>query len=165
MGNELRYVDEETVEIADAEEGFHVHDDSSANWVIRKIQEARAYSCRVAEWSEKEQVRAKREEDFFLFRYGQQLMDYARKKIDELGGRRKSIALPAGTLGFRKEHAKIIIDDEAAVLAWAKAHKPDLVTIIERLSKSGLNEHIDATGEIPEAGLHIEPEKEKFFVR
>ena len=32
-----------------------------------------------------------------------------------------------------------------------REHKPELVTIIEKLSKSGLNQYIDATGEIPEA--------------
>jgi hypothetical protein len=148
-----------------ASEAFSVHDDESANWVIRKILDNRLYSEKCAEWYLREQARAKREEEFFLFRYGQQLMNYARQKIQDNGGRRKSVNLPAGMIGFRTEVSKLVIDDEVAVLSWAKVHKPALVSIIERLSKAGLNEHLEETGEMPDAGAHIEPAKEKFFVK
>jgi phage host-nuclease inhibitor protein Gam len=144
---------------------FHVHDDDSANWVIRKITEARAYSKRCAEWCDREQARAKREEEFFMFRFGQQLFQFARQKISEAGGRRKSVGLPAGTVGFRSEPAKLVVDDEAAVIAWAKQFVPELVGTVERLSKSGLNDHLEQTGEIPDAGVHIEPARERFYVK
>src|SRR3954451_20298490 len=39
---------------------FRVHDDDSANWLIRKIIECRAYAERCADWAEREQRRAKR---------------------------------------------------------------------------------------------------------
>lgn len=145
--------------------GFSVHDESSANWLIRKIVEARTYGRRVADWAEKEQARACREEQRFLYLFGGQLIDWLRRKIEEQGGRRKSVNLPAGTLGFRKENAKLVIDDEELVLAWAKEHHPELVCIVERISKSRLNDYVEATGEVPDRGLHIEGEKEKFYVR
>ncbi|MCE9554589.1 MAG: host-nuclease inhibitor Gam family protein [Planctomycetes bacterium] len=145
--------------------GFSISDESSANWMIRKIVEARTYGRRVAEWAEKEQARACREEQRFLYLFGGQLIDWLRRKIAEQGGRRKSVNLPAGILGFRKENAKLVIDDEGLVVAWAKEHHPELVCIIERISKSKLNDHFDRTGEIPEQGLHIEPQKEKFYVK
>jgi hypothetical protein len=145
--------------------GFEVRDDETANWVVRKILESRAYAKHCAEWCEREQARAKREEEFFFFRYGQQLFNFARQKIAASGGRRKSFGLPAGTVGFRSEPAKLVVDDESAVIAWAKQNNPALVSVVERLSKSGLNEHLEQTGEVPTAGAHMEPAREKFYVK
>ena len=146
-------------------ETFNVHDESSANWLIRKIVECRAYAQKCAEWAEREQRRAQREEEFFWVRYGPQLREYVQAQITEQGGRRKSVSLPAGVAGFRKEAAKIVVDDEAAVIAWAKEHRPELVTVVEKLSKSRLNEYVEATGELPALGTHVEPEHEKFYVK
>jgi hypothetical protein len=144
---------------------FSVHDASSANWLIRQIVECRAYAQRCAEWAQREQRRAEREEQFFWVRYGPQLRAYVQGMIAEQGGKRKSVALPAGIIGFRTEAAKIVIDDEDAVVTWAKQHAPALVTVVERLSKSALNEHMEKTGELPEKGVHVEPEHEKFYIR
>jgi len=146
-------------------EQFSVHDESSANWVIRQIIERRAYAKRCAEWCEREQSRARHEEEFFLFRYGQQLLEFARQKIAAQGGRRKSVNLPAGTLAFRKAPSRIVVDDEAAVIAWAKLNQPELVTVVEHLSKSALNRMVETTGELPDTGVHIEAEREDFYIR
>ena len=139
----------ETLEVALVPEQFAVRDNSSANWVIRKILESRAYAKRCAEWCEQEQARARRTEEFFLVHYQQQLIDFARQQLREENGRRKSVNLPAGRIGFRAEPAKLIVDDEATVIAWAKQNKPALVQTIERLSKIALNQHVETTGEIP----------------
>lgn len=144
---------------------FMVVDDGSANWLIKKINECRAYARRCADWAEREQRRAQHEEEFFWARYGAQLRAYIQRKIAEQGGRRKSVSLPAGTAGFRKEAAKIVIDDELAVLAWAKACQPALITVVEKLSKSALNAHVESTGELPDQGVHVELEHEKFYVK
>ncbi len=148
-----------------APDTFAVNDDDSANWLVRRIIEARNYSARCAEWCEREQARAARTEQFFLWRYGPQLVRWLESRIAEDGGRRKSVNLPAGTVGFRSEPAKVVIDDEGAVVAWCKEHKPDLVQMVERLSKSGLNAYIKQTGELPEKGVRIESEREKFYVK
>jgi hypothetical protein len=46
-----------------------------------------------------------------------------------------------------------------------RENHPEFIATVERLSKSSLNEHIERTGEVPDAGLHIEPAREKFYVR
>lgn len=169
--------DQSTVEVstqmaeADADgqpivlDSFSVHDDATANWVVRKIVEAREYAKRCAEWCTGEQARARRDEAFLLFRFGQQLSDYARQRIAEQAGRRKSVCLPAGILGFRQDAPKLVIDNEVEVIEWAKRHRPDLVSTVEHLSKSGLNQHMKDTGEVPGAGAHIEPAQDKFYVK
>jgi Bacteriophage Mu Gam like protein len=148
-----------------APDGFAVTDESSVNWVIRKIVEARAYADRCEEWCRREQARAKREEEFFFFRFQAQLMAFARQKIAEHGGRRKSFFLPSGQIGFRTEPGKLIIDDDVSVLAWAKREVPDLVQVVERVAKSDLNDLMKRTGQLPDAGAHLEPSSERFFIR
>ena len=58
-----------------------------------------------------------------------------------------------------------MVDDEAAVIGWAKLNKPELVRTEECLSKSGLNQHLKDTGEVPDVGVHIEPAREKFYIK
>lgn len=146
-------------------EGFRITDDASANWLIRRIVECRAYAQRCAEWCEREQVRARREEESLLHRYGPQLMDYVRQRIETAGGRRKSLSLPAGVAGFRRTPARLVVDDEAAVIAWANEHHPQLLRTLQRLRRPAFHEHIQQTGEVPEVGVHIEPEREKFYIK
>lgn len=144
---------------------FAVRDAHSANWVVRKIVEARAYAERCAQWAERERMRARREEEFLLLRFGGELRAYARAAIAEQGSRRKSVTLPAGRIGFRRAGAKLVIDDEAAVLRWARKTQPNLVVIEESICKSGLNQYFEDTGEIPPSGVRVEPEDEKFYVK
>lgn len=146
------------------EEAFHVHNDDTANWVIRKITEARAYASRCEEWAERECRRAVRDEEFFLCRYGAQLRAYLEQKLAEQGGKRKSVSLPAGSLGYRTQAAKLVLDDESSVMTWAKEHCPGSIEILERLSKTVLNAHFEKTGELP-SGSHIEPTFEKLYVK
>jgi hypothetical protein len=54
-------------------ERFAVRDEASANWVVRRVVEARTYAERVKAWAEREQRRARREERFFLHRFGAEL--------------------------------------------------------------------------------------------
>jgi hypothetical protein len=144
---------------------FHVRNEVTANWVVRKIVECRQYAERCQEWCRREQARAHQREAFFLFHFGVPLREFARKTLAEEGGRRKSVFLPGGTIGFRTQPAKLMIDDEAVVLSWAKRQMPGLVQVSERISKSDLNNLFKDTGLIPDAGAHVEPTTEQFFVK
>ena len=158
-------IEDEAVDRPTVPTAFHIHNDTTANWLVRKIVEARAYAKRCEEWCAREKTRAQRDEEFLLFRFGQQLSDHAQKLIIEQGGRRKSVSLPAGMIGFRHEGPKILVEDENLVITWAKQHKPELVSTVERLSKSALNQYVEDTGDVPDVGIRIEPAREKFFIR
>src|SRR5947207_14906669 len=82
---------------------FQIDSDDAANWMIRKILGARSYSRRCDEWCEREKARAQREEQFFMWRYGEHLVNWVTNKIREQGGRRKSACYPAGMAGFRHQ--------------------------------------------------------------
>lgn len=144
-------------------ERFKVDDDRSANWVVRQVVEARAYAERVKHWAEAETRRARRQEHFFLRRFGPELDDWL---THELGARRspqKSINLPAGRLGRRTINDKLVIDDEAAALDWARHHLPEAVKTVEQLRKSTLNQQFFNSGELP-PGTSLEPQHQTLTI-
>lgn len=147
-----------------APEGFTVRDEASANWVVRKIVEARKYGERVQAWAAAELRRAQREEEFFLHRFGADLERWAREQIGTLQDGRKSIAIPSGTLGFRTEATRLAITDEMTLLAWCKTHMPTAVKTMESITKTSVMNHVKTTGECP-SGAAIEGGGEKFYVK
>jgi hypothetical protein len=43
--------------------------------------------------------------------------------------RRKSVPLPGGSAGYRTPPARLIVDDEAALLDWCRQHRPEWIRI------------------------------------
>lgn len=145
-------------------ERFSVRDQPSAEWLVRKLVEADAHVRRVKEQAEREVRRTERERDFLLMRFGRELEAWARKELAKHKGRRKSLLLLSGTVGFRRMRAKLLVEDAARALAWAKKHCRGAVVVTERLSKTALTEHVTTTGELPD-GAQLEGAKEKFYVK
>ena len=145
-------------------EAFRVCDEASANWVVRRITEARKYAQHVEAWAAAELRRAEREERFFLERYGPQLEAWARARLAEGKARGKSIRLPAGTIGFRATPPHLAVTDEPALLRWCKSHLPLAIRVREHVLKNALQEHVRSTGECPQ-GAEFVAGGERFFVR
>lgn len=151
-------------------EGFEVRDEDSANWVVRKICEARAYMEKVREFADRELARASKDEEFFLSRFGPGLEKYASASLK---GKKRSVALPAGTLGFRKQPARLVVENDEQALKWAKAYLPAAVVVVpatEKLSKSALNEAVSAAMKQPDGaqipdGARWQDERDSFFVK
>jgi Bacteriophage Mu Gam like protein len=149
-------------EIAQGEE-FHVRDASTANWVVRKIVEARQYAQRVKAWAEIEQRRAQREEQFLLRRFGIELEAWARQQIARQHDDRRSVSLPAGSVGFRTEPTRLAIVDEQRLLVWCQTNLPSAIRVIESVPKTPLMDHITVTGEVPD-GAEIQGGGERFHI-
>jgi hypothetical protein len=143
---------------------FCIDDEASANWLVRKITSARAYAERVKAFADQELRRAEREERTLLFLFGRQIEMWAKSQIDKLHNR-KSLSLPAGEVGYRTIAPKLVIDDENVVIAWAKNNCQQAVVITEKLSKSELNEYVKTTGSVPDAGAHVDPQTERFYIK
>lgn len=147
--------------------GFHVVDRDSANWVIRKIVEARRYAENAKAYAAAEIARAQSTEKFFLWQFGRELEAWVDQQLadgDRPGPARKSLNLPAGKVGRRAVPAKLVIDDDQTVLAWAKKHCPDAITVVEKISKITLNAHFEQTGELPD-GVSITDPCDQFYVK
>ena len=145
--------------------GFSIDCEQHANWLVKKVVAARMYSERVKQWAEQEQRRAAREERTLLFLFGRQLEEWTRNEIDKLNGRRKSINLPSGMVGLRTVGPTLRVDDEQSVIDWATTHCPSAVQLIRKLSRIELKRFCEQTGEIPDAGVRVEPGGERFYVK
>ena len=147
-------------------EGFSVRDEASANWVVRRVIEARAYAERVEDWAEREVRRAKRDEAFFLGRYGHELEVWLRQRLAQ-EHRRRSIDLPAGTVGYRRQPPKLVILDEPEVIAWAEMACPDAVETVTRtrLIHRVLHSHVFESGELPPTGAELQDAHDSLYIR
>lgn len=155
--------DEIDLQVEVPDERFHITSADEANWLVRKVVESRRYRDRIEQWAASELRRAQREEAFFMGRWGIELEGFARRKIAEQF-RRKSFALPAGTIGFRLEPQRLDLRDEARVLAWCQINLPKAIKRTETVLKSALSEHLKESGEIP-PGVEVISGNEKFFIR
>ena len=94
------------------------------------------------------------------------LEDLAHRLINANGGKKKSIKLPWGTLGFRKGQDRIEILDEAAFIEMVKSDPElsmsDILSYKASISKTQLMEKFKADGEIPDHCEFIEA-TDKFF--
>ena len=189
IGNDTLLAADDARDFPQLHEGFRVTDASTASWVVRRINEARTHAKRVQEWADREIHRAKRDDAFLLLRFGEQLQKFAAQEVAKLKGRRRSVCLPGGTLGFRAHPAKLVVKDESVALAWCRRHlpeafgvrvsaagpvglallnvsrgNPDECRVEEGLQVSVLVRHLGETGEcIP--GTDVAPPGDKFYGR
>jgi hypothetical protein len=141
---------------------FEVKDPSSANWVVRRVVAARQYAAHIKAWSAAELKRAEREEQFFLLHFGPQLEAWLKPQLHQL--RRKSLALPAGTIGFRNTPPKLLIIDETQLIGWCRRHLPEAIQVKTTLLTSLLKQHLERTGECPQ-GIELADAESRFYIK
>ncbi len=140
--------------------GFEIVDAQDASWVVRKIVEARARQERIKEWAAREAKAARREEEFFLRRFGPSLETW----MSENANGKKTLRLPDGSLGFRKKRISLQIEDRELLLDWCRRNLPDAVKVEEDVLKTPLNEHLRETGEVP-PGCDLNAGGDEFYIR
>jgi hypothetical protein len=156
--------DDAAVVLAEVDERFHVRDEASATWVVRKINEERAHRRRVMQWHEAELRRSERREAFLLHRFGAELTDWTRQQLAKQFGKLRSIHLPSGIVGFRVEPTRIVIADQPTLIAWCRAELPSAIKTVEHLLKSEINALVKASGEIP-PGAELAGGGERFYIK
>jgi phage host-nuclease inhibitor protein Gam len=100
--------------------------------------------------------------------FSAQIRIYAESHRAELlkGGKKKSRDLPGGTIGWKKTGGTLVVENADEALAWAKAQplEANLTRVKVELSKSGLNAHFKANGEIP-PGCVLTEESEELQIK
>src|SRR5690625_480851 len=159
-------------------ESFTVKDDSSANWALRKIKYINdrldenkalfdAEMDKLERWIKSEEEKSQKDIDFFR----SLLAEYAMKK-KEKDPKFKSLKLPNGRIGFRKQQPKWNYDDETVLEALKKANMNDFINVKESPRKADIKKAFDVvgnqvinpdTGEILE-GITIEERPDNFNV-
>lgn len=147
-----------------AVENFRINDDVAADWALRKLAviekrmtDARALGNeeirRVAEWLEEERERYERDRAWFV----KQLEDYQRRVLAE-DKRRKTIALPAGTLQARKKPDNVEIENDDAFVEWAAKERTDLVRTKHEIDKPAVKQAVLKDGEVLPGVKRVEGE-------
>jgi hypothetical protein len=139
-----------------------IEDASSANSVVRKIVEARAYARHVKKWAEAELRRAEREEQFFIRTYGHQLEVWIRAELAK-DRRSKCIRLPAGILGYRIEPKKLELKDDEKLMAWCRRSLPNALVVRTLIVRDVLTRYIQKTGKCPD-GAAITGGRQQFHI-
>ncbi len=147
------------------DDGFTPDTPEKADWVLGKIADARARAARVRENMELMAREADREAAFFEWKYGPALQDFLRGELGE-AGRRKSVRLPNGVLGYRTRPAGVQIADTGAALAWARTHLPAAVveTVDRKALGAALLETLRDTEEVVDFAA-LTPAEETFYIK
>jgi len=127
------------------------------DWVLSKVADHRARAARIRENADKMAREADAEAESLLFLFGPALQDFARR---ELTGKKKSIRLYHGVLGYRTKPAAVIITNEPEARAWAEANCPTALRVDSRILAARLLE----TGEVID-GAQLVPAEEVFYVK
>lgn len=129
------------------------------DWVLGKIADHRARAARIRENAELMAKDADRRAEGLEWQFGPALQAFARQ---ELTGKKKSLRLFHGVIGYRTKPAGVTVGNEAEAIAWAKQNLPLAVT--ERLDKKALAEALLSTGEAVDFAT-MQQAEEVFYIK
>lgn len=166
---------------------IHTLDERTANRVVRRVNELRRYIEHVEQWAASEIRRTQRQEERLMQWFRPGLQAWARERLGN--GRRRSIALPGGSLGFRRQPVRPVVVNEVEAMAWCRAHLPAAlrvqvaaegddalqlrqllegvecgVEVSEQVRIQVLAAHVKSSGQHP-PGVSMGGGDERFFVR
>ena len=140
---------------------FVVQDEASADWVVGQITRRNDELARIKAQYDARVKRLENELAFFDSRFRQQLVDWTQV---QLTGKRKSVDLPHGRVGFRHVNERLEVVEENAAIDAARTAVPEAVKVKTYLSLTALKEYWKQTGEVLE-GCGVVPSEERFYVQ
>ncbi len=153
---------------APATREFHVVDEKTANWLLRKLANLEAERLRIEEQARKMISAVRTDYDELMRRYGDELEAWARQEMLDHGGRKKTVHTWQATLAFRTVPAALKLTDPDAALRYAREHAPQHIQTIEKLNTAAYRDdaarRLSETGELL-PGMDRIPETESFTIR
>jgi phage host-nuclease inhibitor protein Gam len=156
---------------APVQQGFTIDSPEKAEWAGRMIAKARALiqaredvatilKARIdAKLAAITAQSRKTIEDMTLL-----LRPFAETELATQGGKKRSVDLLCGRLGFRQSPARLEVDDEAAALAWLEANASDIMIRTKKeVKKADVKKAIEAGGAVPD-GVRLVPGEVNFYV-
>ncbi len=153
--------------VSEQTQGFVPDTADKVDWVLSKVADARAAAARIRENAEMMAREKEREADALLWQFGPSLQDFLRRETE--GGKKKSVRLFHGVLGYRTKAASFEIDTDRA-LPWALEAAPGVL----RIDKKALSDALAlsdtgqvvclGTGEVVTFASHV-PAEEVFYVK
>lgn len=147
-------------DLAHLDDAFRVQTEADADWVLNRLASITDEITRIQTHAQARIIRLVKQYHYLNNRFTFELEDFARRKLAESGGKKKTVNLTHGSVFIRKVKRSIKVTDRAEAIEWVKENLPEAIKY--DYSKSTLNEYILKTGEIPEC-VEIIPEHEKFY--
>ena len=98
---------------------FHITDEASANWLLRKLANLEAERARVKAQAARIVAQLDADEKHLRDLYEAEAREWARQELGKRAGRRRSLPLLQGTLAFRTVPPSLRVEDVAAALSTA----------------------------------------------
>lgn len=145
-------------------ESFVIQDDSSANWALRKIKQAKQQkednnALAIAEiekinaWNKLENEKVQQDIDYFQGL----LAAYALKKREE-NPKFKSQKLPNGRIRFKKQQPNYVYDDDTLLESLKNSGRTDLIKVKETPDKASIKKAF-----VAQEGSLIDPDTGEFI--
>lgn len=126
-----------------ATQEFHVTDEASADWVLKKLTESEAEIIKlnlmlesVAERLASERKAAERKVEWLKARFGAELEQFAKENLPK--GKRTWKGT-WGEVSFRTSPARLEVTDEETAIKWAERNCPSAVKVSKKFLKSELS--------------------------
>lgn len=148
---------------------FTIDTREKADWLLRKLASIEAEEKLVEAQAQRmlEQLRSDRES--LLGRFGAELESFTRGETE--GGRRKSLTLFHGTVGFRTVPARLVVESQEDAMQTARLLAPEAITSVpaqERLDTKTFTDKaraaLETTGEVW-PGLKLTETEERFTIK
>lgn len=142
---------------------FHITDESSACWVLRRLAAIEAEQALVTTQAKRRVEELEADRNRLMGRFGAELEAWAREEAERR--RRRSVTTLYGTLAFRTVPARLEVTDPqsaadvAITLGLVKPAAPDLVAYKKRAEEA-----LATTGELL-PGVGMSEARESFAVR
>lgn len=164
--NELeKSLNEHIAEEVNNNDRFVIDSEEKADWALRKIKEAENNIEKIEEFAEHqirqiENWKAKQTEDHYynIGNLQSLLAEYLRNKRKE-DPEFKSITLPNGNVGFRRNQSKWIYNDDVVLEALENENMTDFIKVEKKLDKRLIKKAFEVMGDKvinPDTGEVIE---------
>ncbi len=148
-------------------EAFHITDESSALWYLRKLANIEAEARRVKRQAESMIAALNSEAESLKRVYAGELEHWAREELKRKGNRRKTLHTLQGTLRFRHVAARLAIEEDTSATQYAVESLAECVATKYELNRAAYLEEarkrLEETGELL-PGVQFAPERETFTV-
>lgn len=150
-------------------QGFVVDTQEKAEWALSKIARSEHRLQELAALAEAAKARIDarlaeitKGDRATVARLGDMIRPWASVEVAK-NGKRKSVQLLNGTVGFRQSPASLVVTDEAAAVAWLEEHGGDFIRVKKEVKKGELKKAIEANGELPD-GVELHAGEVRFYV-
>ncbi len=154
-------------------DGIEIINHKIANGILGRIQAERREIALLEEQAQDERARIdarltglteprRAHIEYLTTKYQPLMEEFARQELE--GQSKRSITLLSGTIGFRKAPARLEIEDESALMEWAREHLADAIQIKESVLKTPVKAYIEGTGEVVPGAEYVKGE-DVFYIK